>query len=111
MSLMVMLPFVGLVPPGTGLIKTNGFERALAAGVFPPGPVMSHEDWDLLHAYYLHRAPEALPAPKEPVLAGNQTQFETVIPKAPFDANCIAVRMHPDGGLLASHDVTKKCTA
>jgi hypothetical protein len=107
-SLSLMLPFMGLVPPGTGLTKTNGFERALASGLFPPKPLLSRQDFESIREYYVTRAPRILPAPKSLQFVGAQKTFEPVIPNTPFDANCIAVRMDPEsGGLWATHDPTQ----
>ena len=104
-SLTVMMPFMGLVPPETGLIKTNGFERVLASGYFPSEPLVSRQDYDLIREYYLTRAPRELPEPEKIQFAGTQNTFEALIPQVPFDANCIAVRINPnEGGLLATHD-------
>ncbi|HIG81404.1 MAG TPA: hypothetical protein EYQ62_07175, partial [Verrucomicrobiales bacterium] len=70
-----MLPWVGLVPPSTGLSKTNGFDRVLAAGLFPPKPLMSDEDWHLIRSYYLTKAPRYLPQPKGVEFVGSQSTF------------------------------------
>ena len=103
-----MLPWVGLVPPSTGLSKTNGFDRVLAAGLFPPKPLMSDEDWHLIRSYYLTKAPRYLPQPKGVEFVGSQSTFAAVIPDTPFDASCIAVRIEPETGVvLATHDPTK----
>ena len=74
-SLTMMLPFVGLVPPDTRLVKTNGFDRVLAAGVFPPQPLMIWEEWDLIRSYYRAQAPRHLPRPEGVRFAGVQTTF------------------------------------
>ena len=103
-----MLPWVGLVPPDTGLTNTNGFERVLAAGLYPPKPLMSDQDWDLIRNYYLTKAPHDLQKPKGVEFVGSQNTFAAVIPDTPFDASCIAVRVEPKtGGVWATHDSTK----
>ena len=108
LTLTRMLPWVGLVPPGTGLSNTNGFDRVLAAGLYPPKPLMSDQDWNLIRNYYLTKAPQFLQQPEGLEFVGSQNTFETVIPSAPFDASCIAVRVVPEsGGLWVTHDPTK----
>ena len=103
-----MLPWVGLVPPDTGLTNTNGFERVLAAGLYPPKPLMSETDWTLIRNYYLTKAPRDLQQPKGVEFVGSQNTFAAVIPGTPFDASCIAVRIEPETGVVwATHDPTK----
>ncbi|MBC8326619.1 MAG: VCBS repeat-containing protein [Verrucomicrobia subdivision 3 bacterium] len=108
LTLARMLPWVGLVPPGTGLSNTNGFDRVLAAGLYPPKPLMPDQDWKLIHSYFLTKAPRHLPRPSGVKFVGSQKTFAAITPDAPFDASCIAVRVQPNtGGLWATHYPTK----
>lgn len=49
---------------GVARLRTNGRPdgpRLEAAGVFPPGPVVSAEEWESIRRYYVGTAPERLP--------------------------------------------------
>ena len=103
-----MLPWVGLAPPETGVSNTNGFERVLAAGLFPAQPLMSEKKWKLIQNYYLTKAPQKLQRPEGVKFAGSQKTFTALNPSAPFDASCIAVRIVPESGeIWVTHNPTQ----
>ncbi|MDP7010467.1 MAG: VCBS repeat-containing protein [Verrucomicrobiota bacterium] len=103
-----MAAWVGVETPEEGLLNPTGFERVLAAGIYPTKPMMSVRDWKDVVDYYVQTSPKQLPA-TNPQVSKNLSLFETFKPERKFDAAVMTVRVnHSKGGLWVVHEASDK---
>ena len=106
LALKRMMPWLGMMPPHTGLSSTNGFERVLAAKIFPSAPVMSIKQWTDVCFYYINKSEFEKPITLNPKPPGLLSLFAVEKPATPFDAQCMYVKI---GGneLWVAHEPTR----
>ena len=103
-----MAAWVGREAPGEALLNPIGFERVLAAGIFPTKPMMSARDWKDIIDYYVQTSPQKLPT-TNPQVSKNLNLFEPIKPEKIFDAAVMTVRVdHSKGGLWVVHEPSDK---
>ncbi len=96
--------YLGMVPPEEGLEDPTGFERVIAAGIFPTKPVMPIRDWKDIVDYYIQTAPKELSTANQPSVSLDLNLFEPFRPKNKFSAIIVTVRVnHQEGGLWVMH--------
>ena len=105
LALRRMMPWLGMMPPHTGLSSTNGFERVLAANIFPSAPVMSIKQWTDVCYYYITKSEYEKPITLNPNPPSLLNLFAVEKPATPFDAQCMYVKI---GGneLWVAHEPT-----
>jgi len=103
-----MAAWIGMEKPDEGLINPTGFERVLAAGIYPTKPMMSFQDWKDIVDYYVQTSPKQLPATDSQV-SKNLSLFEPIKPEKIFNATIMTVRVnHAKGGLWVVHEASDK---
>ena len=103
-----MAAWIGMQPPDEGLINPTGFERVLAAGIYPTIPMMSVRDWKDIVDYYIQTSPKQLPVPN-PKVSSSLSLFEPLQPERIFDAAVMTIRVnHQKGGLWVVHETSDK---
>jgi hypothetical protein len=106
-TLLRMSKWLGMQPPGEELINSAGFDRIMAAGVFPAKPMMSNSDFKDIIEYYIRTAPKKLPIANRPNVSLDLDLFEPFKPEREFDAAVMTVRVnHQEGGLWVMHEAT-----
>ena len=99
--------WVGMLPPEEGLHNPTGFDRVMAAGVFPAKPMMPIRDWKDIVDYYIQTAPKKLPITNQPSVSLDLNLFEPFKPERKFDASVMTVRVnHQEGGLWVMHEAS-----
>jgi len=106
-TLLWMSIWLGMLPPEKGLRDPTGFERIMAAGVFPAKPMVSISDWNDIIDYYIRTAPKELPTTNQPSVSLDLNLFTPIKPKNIFSATTITVRVnHHEGGLWLMHEAS-----
>jgi hypothetical protein len=99
--------YLGMLPPDKGLHDPTGFERVMAARVFPAKPMMPIRDWKDIVDYYIQTAPKKLPITNQPSISLDLNLFEPFKPERKFDAAVMTVRVnHQEGGLWVMHEAS-----
>ncbi len=105
LALQRMMPWLGMMPPHTGLASTNGFERVLAANIFPSAPVMSVKQWTDVCYYYIEKSEYKKPITLNPNPPELLQLFAVEQPATPFDAHCMYVNIGAEH-LWVAHEPT-----